>query len=97
MELQTIVSNYSDFLYFFKKSYPNTVFHNSNVFHRDVQYVLTDYVMKKERKMMPVAKSEKLALLVESEFEKKGLFKRLSARSWVLNYPDFTAPKVEKK
>jgi hypothetical protein len=97
MELQTIISNHSDFLYFFKKDYPNSLFHNSNVFHRDLQYVLTDYVMKKEKKMLTVAKSEALAKLVETEFEKKGILKKLSERSWVLNYPDFVTPKVEKK
>ena len=97
MEIQTIISNYTDFLYFYKQKYPESIFHNSNVFHRDVQYVLTDYVMKKENKMMPVAKSELLAFQVESEFEKKGIFKKLNEKSWVLNYPDFTTKKVEKK
>ena len=97
MELQTIISNHSDFLYFYKKEYPNSIFHNSNIFHRDLQYVLVDYVMKKENKMMPVAKSEALALQVESELEKKGILKRLTDKSWVLNYPDFMAKKVEKK
>jgi len=97
MELQTIVSNYSDFFYFFKKSYPNTLFHNSNVFHRDLQYVLSDYIMKKERKMMTLSKSEELVEKVEAEFEKKGLLKKLNSKTWLLNYPDFAAPKVEKK
>jgi hypothetical protein len=53
--------------------------------------------MKKEKKMLTVAKSEALAKLVETEFEKKGILKKLSERSWVLNYPDFVTPKVEKK
>ncbi len=74
MELQTITSNFSDLLYFYKTNYPRSIFHNSNIFHRDLQYVLTDYVMSKEKKMMSVSKSEALAFLVEAEFEKKGLF-----------------------
>jgi len=53
--------------------------------------------MKKEKKMMPVAVSEALALKVEEEFEKKGVLKRLNAKTWLLNYPDFITKKVEKK
>ena len=97
MELKTIVSNCSDFFYFFKKSYPNSIFHNSNIFHRDIQYVLTDYIMKKEKKMLPVNKSDILAKEIEKEFEKKNIFKRLDDRTWVLNYPDFVTPSTEKK
>jgi len=97
MDLQTLVSNYSDFLYFYKKSYPNSIYHNSNVFHRDIQYILTEYIRKKENKVLPVGKSEEMAYSLESELEKKGILKRLDHRSWVLQYPDFKTPKVEKK
>lgn len=97
MDLNTLVSNYSDFLYFYKKSYPNSLFHNSNVFHRDIQYVLTEYIKRKENKMLPVGKSEELATQLEFELEKKGVLKRLNHKSWVLNYPDLMTPKKEKK
>jgi hypothetical protein len=96
MELNAIISNYSDFLYFFKKSFPNSIFHNSNIFHRDIQYVLTRYIQKKEKNTLPVLKSEDMAFQIESELEKKGIFKKVSDKTWVLNYPDFIKPKVEK-
>ena len=73
------------------------LFHNSNVFHRDLQYVLSDYIMKKERKMLTLSESEELVEKVEAEFEKKGLLKKLNNKTWLLYYPDFAAPKVEKK
>jgi hypothetical protein len=97
MELKTIVSNYSDFFYFFKKSYPNSIFHNSSIFHRDIQYVLTDYIMKREKKMLPVGKSDILAKEVEKAFEKNNIFKKIDDRTWVLNYPDFVTQNTEKK
>lgn len=97
MELNTIISNYNDFLYFYKQNYPVSIYHNSNLFHRDIQSVLTKYIQKKENYTLPVGKSEKLAMDIESELEKKGILKKVSEGSWVLNYPDFTKPKVVKK
>jgi hypothetical protein len=97
MELNTIISNYNDFLYFYKKSFPNSIFHNSNVYHRDIQYVLTRYLQKKENKTLPVDISEKMAKGIEVELEKMDVFKKLDGRTWILNYPEFAKPKVEKK
>ena len=97
MELKVIVSNNSDFFYFFKKNYPNSIFHNSNIFHRDIQYILTDYIMKKEKKMLSVGKSEILARGLEQELEKKNILKKLDDNTWVLNYPDFVILNTEKK
>ena len=89
MELRTLISNYSDFLYFYKNSFPNSIFHNSNIYHRDIQYVLTRYIQKKENKTLSVFKSENMAFGIEDELMKKGVFKKISDRSWTLNYPDF--------
>jgi hypothetical protein len=97
MELNTIISNYNDFLYFYKKSFPDSIFHNSNVFHRDIQYVLTRYIQKKENKTLPVGISEKMAHGIESELEKMDIFKKINEKTWMLNYPEFAKPKVEKK
>jgi hypothetical protein len=96
MELNAIISNYSDFLYYFKKAFPESIYHNSSIFHRDIQYVLTRYIQKKEKYTLPVVKSEEMAFQIESELEKKGVFKKVSDKSWVLNYPGFIKPKVIK-
>lgn len=97
MELKTIVSNCSDFFYFFKKNYPNSIFHNSNIFHRDIQYVLTDYIMEKEKKLLSVGKSNIFAKQIEKELEKKDILKKLDDQTWVLNYPNFVKLNVDNK
>jgi hypothetical protein len=97
MELNTIVSNHSDFFYFFKKLFPDSIFHNSNIFHRDIQYVLTRYIQKKENKTLPINKSEAMAIGLEKELESKGILKKVNDKGWILNYPDFKKPKTEKK
>jgi len=97
MELNAIISNFNDFLYFYKKTFPDSIFHNSKIYHRDIQYVLTRYIQKKEKSTLPIGLSEDMAQKIESEFEKKGILKKIGNQGWVLNYPDFIKPAVEKK
>ena len=40
---------------------------------------------------------EKIAREFGLEFEKDGTFKKIDHQSWLLNYPEFALPRVEKK
>jgi hypothetical protein len=37
-----------------------------------------------------------MAIGLENELVKKGVLKKVNHNGWVLNYPDFTKPKIEK-
>ena len=53
---------------------------------------LKDHGMK-----LSYANAERVAAEVGKAFERDGVFKRIDHQSWLLNYPEFALPKIEKK
>ncbi len=93
-EVDAIVNNQTEFLKYLKSKF--TLIHLSNVFFRDFHYGVMSYLEEHNMKMK-YTDAEKIARETGSAFEKNGIFKRIDHQSWLLNYPEFALPKVDKK
>lgn len=91
---EMIRSRTKEFLDFMKSKFP--MFDSSNVFLRDVQYAVMGYLGLQGIKLN-LSRSEEVALEVIKELETQGIFIRIDAQSWRLQYPQFALPKPEKK
>lgn len=86
--LNTLIENKEGYFEFLKAKYP--VFHNSNIFFRDVQYGIQKYFGKKEIKVT-YRDAEKVAVDFISHLEKEKVLTKVNSIGWKLNYPDFSA------
>ena len=93
-EVDVITGNVSEFLKFLKEKF--TLIHMSNVFFRDVHYGVMSFLERKGIKLK-YHDAEKVAREAGLVLERKGIFKKIDHQSWLLNYPDFALPRVEKK
>ena len=91
---EIIIKNYQEFLKFLKNKLP--VYHNSNVFFRDIHYGVIHFLNEKEKKAK-YSKAESIAGIVIDFLEKEGILKKIDSQTWMLNYPEFLTPRVEKK
>lgn len=82
------------FLHFLKSKYP--LFHDSNVFFRDIHFGVMGY-LEQEGISMSYSRAEKLTHQVIGVLEEKGILKQLDGRTWLLQYPEFRKPPIEKK
>jgi hypothetical protein len=89
-----IANNEAEFLKFLKMKF--TLIHMSNIFFRDFHYGVMSFLERKGKKLK-YHDAEKVAAEVGAAFERKGIFKKIDHQSWLLNYPDFALPRVEKK
>ncbi|MBT8379858.1 MAG: hypothetical protein KJN64_11550 [Ignavibacteria bacterium] len=85
-KLEMLKSSDSSLLEFLKAKFP--VFHNSNIFFRDIQYGIRSYLEKKEIKIS-YQDAEKLAKEMIKLFEEQGLFISINSQSWKVHYPEF--------
>ena len=79
------------------------VFHQSNIFFRDVEYGIRDYYRVNLKKDIGMRESAKLADEFVKALEQKNIFQPLTPNTWLLNMPQFlnqpkeTPPTPEKK
>ena len=92
-ESELILNNQSEFLKFLKTKF--ALIHKSNLFFRDFHYGLMSYLEEYGTKVKYTA-AELIAKEVGEGFEKNGVLKKIDHQSWLLNYPDFALPRVEK-
>ena len=93
-ETNAILNNQSEFLKYLKSKF--TLIHMSNIFFRDVHYGVMSY-LKDHGMKLKYHDAERVTQEVTNELEKRGIFKKIDHQSWLLNYPDFALPRVEKK
>jgi hypothetical protein len=93
-ETEIITANTAEFLRFLKERF--TLIHQSNFFFRDLQYGAIAYFESKGKKLKYLV-AETVAHEVAAEFERKGIFKQIDRQTWLVQYPEFTLPRVEKK
>ena len=93
-EVEQILSHRSEFLKYLKSKFQ--LIHMSNCFFRDFHYGVMSYLEEHGMKMKYL-NAEKIAREVGMSFEKDGIFKKIDHQSWLLNYPEFALPRVEKK
>ena len=88
---QYIIGNQIEFLHFMRKRAP--LYHLSNIFFRDLHFAVIEFLKKKDVKVGQT-EAEQVAREVGLHFEKKNMFKKLDANTWMLNYPDYSLKKV---
>ncbi len=93
-EVDAIVASRAEFLNFLKAKF--RLYHLSNVFLRDLSYGVMAYLHERGTRLRLTA-AERMARQVAEAFERQGLLKKVDAQSWVLLYPEFALPRVEKK
>ncbi|MGQ9797702.1 MAG: hypothetical protein ACUVRG_00165 [Ignavibacterium sp.] len=77
-------------LKFLRAKFP--IFHNSNLFFRDLQFGIKSFFEKKEINLS-YSESEELAKLVAGYLQKEGILIPTSKQSWKLNFPEFETSK----
>ena len=93
-EAEFIINHKTEFLKYLKSKF--TLIHMSNIFFRDFHYGVMSYLQEHGMKVKYL-KAEKIARQAGEDFEKNGVFRKIDHQSWLLNYPEFALPRVEKK
>ncbi|MBA4313072.1 MAG: hypothetical protein C0417_10635 [Chlorobiaceae bacterium] len=93
-DLSLIVNNLEEYLTFIKSKF--TFIHNSNFFFRDLHYA-TKMFLEEHLIKTSYQKAEIMTKELSLVLEKQEIFKNIDHQSWMLNYPKFALPKVEKK
>ena len=93
-EADFIMNAETEFLKYLKSKFP--LIHLSNVFFRDVHYGVMAYLVDHGMKMK-YQDAEKVAREVVAALERKQILKNIDHQSWLVNYPEFALPRVEKK
>lgn len=92
--IEFILGHKVEFLKYLKSKFP--LYHMSNIFFRDFHFGVIAYLREHGRKVS-YNDAEKVASALGGEYEKDGILKRIDHQSWLLNYPEFMLPRVEKK
>ena len=93
-QVERIAANETEFLKFLKSKF--TLIHLSNVFFRDFHFGVMAY-LEDHGMRTKYQEAEKIAQEMAALLEKNGIFKKIDHQSWLLNYPDFALPRIEKK
>jgi hypothetical protein len=81
-------------LFSYMREIHKPVFHNSNVFLRDVQYSIQDYFEDRQGVTIRDADAVKMAEEVARAYERKGIFRKVNPQGFTLNFPDLVASKT---
>ncbi len=80
-------------LFSFMRETHKPVFHNSNVFLRDVQYAIQDYYEDRHGVTIRNDAAEILAKEVAKAYEQKGIFRKVNPQGYLLIYPELLTTK----
>jgi hypothetical protein len=93
MKTTTNILDQSDeVLAFLKTRFP--LYHQSNVFFRDIQYGIRAY-LEKNGKKVGYTVAEEIAHAYTRKLEKDGIFHAVDHQSWVVDFPKFKTPSVK--
>lgn len=87
---QFILGNQVEFLQFMRSRAP--LYHLSNVFLRDLHFSVLEF-LKKKGITIRQTEAEQVAREIGVQFERKNIFRKLNANTWVLYYPEFSLKK----
>lgn len=88
---QFILGNQVEFLQFMRARSP--LFHLSNVFLRDLHFAVIEFLRMKKVNIRQT-EAEQVAREIALQFEKKNMFKKLNANTWMLINPDYSLKKT---
>ncbi len=80
-------------LFSYMRQIRKPVFHNSNLFLRDVQYAIQDYFEDKTGEVIKNADVDKVAMDVVRGLELKGILKRVNPQGYLVNFPEMLTGK----
>ncbi|MBA4406298.1 hypothetical protein C0389_03390 [bacterium] len=81
--LNELSLNKTIFFNFMKEKY--NVYHNSNIFFRDIQYAVKSFLEKKNKKIK-YSEAEKIAQEFIKQMENDGQLKKMSNNAWKVNF-----------
>jgi hypothetical protein len=84
-----ILDHRTEVLAFLKSRFP--LYHQSNVFFRDIQYGIQLYLDRKRIKAA-YPEAEQIAHEFISSLEREGVLSPIDRQSWALHYPEFRTP-----
>lgn len=84
-----VLEHRTEVLAFLKSRFP--LYHQSNVFFRDIQYGIQLFLERKGIKAT-YPESERIAHEFASTLEREGVLIAIDRQSWALNYPEFRTP-----
>jgi hypothetical protein len=70
------------------------VFHQSNIFFRDVQYGVRA-ILEEEKLKVSYAEAESISRELLTRLENEGVLGRVDHQTWVVRYPEFKTPVVK--
>ncbi len=79
-------------LFDFMRANDFPVYHASNIFYRDLQYAIRDYVRVHEGKDVGTRESDALAKAFVKDLEAKGVMKPFSHNTWILDDAEYLLP-----
>jgi hypothetical protein len=69
------------------------VFHNSNIFYRDIQYAIKDYYDAVERRPIPLTRAAEMAQEVIELYTDVGLLRQVANQAYLLTSPEWSTPR----
>jgi hypothetical protein len=69
------------------------IFHNSNIFFRDIQYGVRDYFEDREGKTISSKEAIRIANDLTRSYERMGVLRKVNSNGYLLIYPDMLTPK----
>lgn len=70
------------------------VFHNSNIFYRDIQYAIKDYFDAVERRPISLPKAAQMASEVIELYTDVGILRKVANQAYLLESPEWITPKA---
>lgn len=92
-EIDFVVQHKAQFLGYFRSKFP--IFHNSNVFYRDLRYALKYFLISGSFRLSDAELEDVLVALIKV-LVSDGTLKSISSGVWCLNYPEFRTAKPGK-
>ncbi len=93
-ESTQILSNEKEFLKYLKSKF--VLIHRSNIFYRDIYHGVISYLADHGKKVGHQA-ADTITGEVLRGLEQSGILRNIDHQSWLLEYPDFALPQVEKQ
>lgn len=90
--VDALIGSDAEFLAYLRSRYP--MYHQSNVFFRDVQYGLVD-LLRTKGVLLRSDQAQKIARGILGRLEKSRLFLPVDRQTWVVNVPEFKTPQVK--
>lgn len=94
MTIEELLQNQTQLLKYLKEKF--VLLHHSNIFFRDLHFGVMSYLAEHGKKISYLD-AETAARGVAERFEQAGILKKIDHQSYLLNYPEFSLPRIEKK